>query len=217
MPADRLLPTDEAADLLDLVREICAEQLAPRAAAAEAAGEFPRDVFALLGKAGLLGAALPRGARRRAASPTRSTCRCVEEIATAWAERRRSASRVHALTCYRLVAASAPTSSGRRWLPRMLGGDCSAPTACPSRRPAPTSARSRTRAAPRRRRLRRRTAPSSGSATAAHADYYIALRPHLRRPEQRPLRFLVPADTAGMTLRRAREEDGPAACDHAPR
>ena len=54
MTVDRLLPTEEAYDLLALVREIAAEQLAPRAAEDEAAEQFPRDAFSLLGKAGLL-------------------------------------------------------------------------------------------------------------------------------------------------------------------
>ncbi|NUT90626.1 MAG: acyl-CoA dehydrogenase, partial [Saccharothrix sp.] len=35
MPAERLLPTTEAEDLLDLVREIAREELAPHAAEAE--------------------------------------------------------------------------------------------------------------------------------------------------------------------------------------
>ncbi len=51
---ERLLPTGEAEDLLALVRDICAEQLAPRVDEAEAMGEFHRDVFDLLGQTGLL-------------------------------------------------------------------------------------------------------------------------------------------------------------------
>lgn len=54
MAVDRLLPTDEAHELLALVREICADELAPRASADEEAAAFPRDVFTLLGSAGLL-------------------------------------------------------------------------------------------------------------------------------------------------------------------
>ena len=55
MPVRRLVPTQEAADLLDLTRQLAREELAPRAAAAEAAEEFPREVFRTLGRAGLLG------------------------------------------------------------------------------------------------------------------------------------------------------------------
>ena len=39
MPVERILPTPEAAELVDLVSEIAREKLAPRAAAAEEAGE----------------------------------------------------------------------------------------------------------------------------------------------------------------------------------
>ena len=59
MPADRLLPTEEAADLLALTREIADAELAPRAAEDEAAEKFPRDVFTLIGRAGLLGLPYP--------------------------------------------------------------------------------------------------------------------------------------------------------------
>src|SRR4051812_50068172 len=56
---DRELPTPEARDLLDLTRELVAAELAPRAAADEEAGRFPREVFRTLGRAGLLGLAYP--------------------------------------------------------------------------------------------------------------------------------------------------------------
>ena len=41
MAVDRLLPTAEGAELVSLVREIATQELQPKAAAAEAAGEFP--------------------------------------------------------------------------------------------------------------------------------------------------------------------------------
>ena len=75
MSVDRLLPTDEGAELVDLVREIARQELAPRAAAAEAAAEFPRGRLPLLGEAGVLGHALSGGVRRVRASRTRSICR----------------------------------------------------------------------------------------------------------------------------------------------
>ena len=54
MTARRQLPTDEARDLLALTREIATKELAPRSAEAEATETFPRDVFRMLGQAGLL-------------------------------------------------------------------------------------------------------------------------------------------------------------------
>src|ERR671921_714739 len=43
MTVDRILPTDEAYDLLGLTKEIAEGELAPRASAYEERGEFPRD------------------------------------------------------------------------------------------------------------------------------------------------------------------------------
>ncbi|WP_208949432.1 acyl-CoA dehydrogenase family protein, partial [Streptomyces rochei] len=51
-PVDRQLPTDEARDLISLVREIAQREIAPRAAEEEDAGTFPREVFALLSDSG---------------------------------------------------------------------------------------------------------------------------------------------------------------------
>ena len=54
-PVDRPLPTDEARDLISLVRDIAQREIAPKAAEEEDAGRFPREVFALLSESGLLG------------------------------------------------------------------------------------------------------------------------------------------------------------------
>jgi hypothetical protein len=65
MPAERLMPTQESADLVELTREIVDKELRPRVDAAERDHEFPRAVFATLGQAGLL--SLPT--RRPTAAP----------------------------------------------------------------------------------------------------------------------------------------------------
>ncbi|CAN5534295.1 hypothetical protein BH11ACT8_BH11ACT8_01370 [soil metagenome] len=57
--ARRVLPDDDAVDLIRLVRELASAELAPRVVAAERDEEFPRDVFRLLGRAGLLGLPYP--------------------------------------------------------------------------------------------------------------------------------------------------------------
>ncbi|HET9519218.1 MAG TPA: acyl-CoA dehydrogenase family protein, partial [Actinoplanes sp.] len=59
MPVERILPTDEAYDLLELTGELADRELAPRAADFEQRGEFPRDVLRTLGRAGLLGLPYP--------------------------------------------------------------------------------------------------------------------------------------------------------------
>jgi len=55
VPVERVAPSEEAAELFALTRELAAKEVAPHADAMEAAGEFPRQVFATLGAAGLLG------------------------------------------------------------------------------------------------------------------------------------------------------------------
>ena len=59
MRVERILPSDEAYALLELVGELGDNELAPRAADCEARGEFPREVVRLLGRAGLLGLPYP--------------------------------------------------------------------------------------------------------------------------------------------------------------
>ncbi|GGX39097.1 acyl-CoA dehydrogenase family protein [Streptomyces chartreusis] len=54
-PVDRQLPTDEARDVISLVRDIAQREIAPKAAEEEDAGRFPREVFTLLSESGLLG------------------------------------------------------------------------------------------------------------------------------------------------------------------
>lgn len=59
MPATRQLPSAEAEALIGLAHDIAGRELAPAAAGAEQAGQFPRQAFALLGQAGLLGLPYP--------------------------------------------------------------------------------------------------------------------------------------------------------------
>jgi len=120
VPVERHLPTDEARELIGLVREIARGELAPRVAADEAAGRFPRDVFATLGKAGLLG--LPYPERwGGAAQPYEVYLQVVEELAAVWGTVAEGVS-VHTLACFPL--AQFGTDEQRdRWLPDLVGGD----------------------------------------------------------------------------------------------
>src|SRR5215218_3033957 len=83
MPVDRLLPTVEGAELVALVREIAAAELAPRAATDETAGRFPRDVFRTLGDAGVLGLPFP-DRLGGSGQPYEVYRQALEEIAAAW-------------------------------------------------------------------------------------------------------------------------------------
>ena len=75
MAVDRLLPTDEAAELVALTRDIADKVLAPLVDAHERAETYPEGVFARLGAAGLLSCPSPSSGAA-AGSRSRSTCRC---------------------------------------------------------------------------------------------------------------------------------------------
>jgi alkylation response protein AidB-like acyl-CoA dehydrogenase len=120
MPVDRLLPTEEASDLLELVREIGDAELLPRAAADEKAGRFPRDVFVTLGKAGLLGLPFPEQ-YGGGGQPYEVYLQVLEEIGARWASVGVGVS-VQSLTCFPLL--NYGTQEQRdRWLPELIGGD----------------------------------------------------------------------------------------------
>ncbi|QWF81765.1 acyl-CoA dehydrogenase family protein [Amycolatopsis sp. CA-230715] len=120
MPAERLLPSTEAKDLVGLAAELAREELAPHAAGFEEAGRFPREQFRLLGKSGLLG--LPYSERWGGGEvPYEVYLQVLEEIAGAWMSVGVGLS-VHTMSCYAL--AHYGTDEQRdRWLPEMLEGD----------------------------------------------------------------------------------------------
>ena len=120
MPAQRLLPTTEAEDLIGLVREIAREELAPRAAKGEEQGEFPRDLFRLLGRSGLLGLPYPEEFGG-GGQPYEVYLQALEELASAWLTVAEGLS-VHVMSCYPLATYGAPELRAAR-LPELIGGD----------------------------------------------------------------------------------------------
>jgi alkylation response protein AidB-like acyl-CoA dehydrogenase len=108
------------ADLLPTVRQMCDDLLAPRAAAAEDAGEFPREVFRTLGSAGLLSLPFPVE-HGGGGLPLHDYLQVIEELASAWATVGLGVS-VHTLACFPL-ASFGTAEQQKRWLPAMLGGD----------------------------------------------------------------------------------------------
>ena len=120
MTASRVLPTEEARDLLALTREIATRELAPRSAEAEATETFPRDVFTMLGRAGLLGLPYPEE-EGGGGQPYEVYLQVLEEIAAVWSSVGVGVS-VHALSCFGLHAFGTEEQKAR-WLPDMLGGD----------------------------------------------------------------------------------------------
>ena len=117
---EREFTNPSAAELLPLVRDICAQQLEPYAASAEESGEFPRELFRTLGAAGLL--SLPFAEEYGGAGlPLHDYLQVVEELAGAWATVGLGVS-VHTLSCFPLASFGSDEQK-QRWLPEMLGGD----------------------------------------------------------------------------------------------
>ncbi len=116
---DRHLPTPEAEALLDLTRQIAREELAPRAAAGEAAGEFPSEQIDLLARTGLLGLAYPQELGG-GGQPYEVYLQVLEEVAAAWGTVALTMS-VHGLSCFP-VAQYGTSEQRHQWLPPMLAG-----------------------------------------------------------------------------------------------
>jgi alkylation response protein AidB-like acyl-CoA dehydrogenase len=116
---DRELPSAEAADLLELTRDLVTRELAPRADKAEAAHSFPRDVIAHLGELGLLSLPYPEEFGG-GGQPAVVYLQVLEELARGWATIALSTS-VHVLSCSG-IAEFGTDEQRTRFLPEMLGG-----------------------------------------------------------------------------------------------
>ncbi|MGW0625424.1 acyl-CoA dehydrogenase family protein [Streptomyces sp. NPDC002758] len=118
-PVERQLPTDEARDLISLVRDIAQREIAPRAAEEEDAGRFPREVFTLLSESGLLG--LPYDSEYGGGDqPYEVYLQVLEELAAARLTVGLGVS-VHTLASYALAAYGTKQQQVEH-LPAMLGG-----------------------------------------------------------------------------------------------
>jgi hypothetical protein len=120
MTVERVLPTGEARELIDLVRTLVRDEVAPHAAAYEERSEFPREIVRLLGRSGLLGLAYPEE-YGGAGLPYEVYLQVLEEIAAGWAAVALAVS-VHTLSCYPL-AAFGTDEQRKTYLPDMLGGE----------------------------------------------------------------------------------------------
>ncbi|GGU51059.1 acyl-CoA dehydrogenase family protein [Streptomyces lavendofoliae] len=118
-PVDRQLPTEEARDLIALVRDIVQREIAPRAAEEEDAGRFPREVFSLLSDSGLLGLPYDSGFGG-GDQPYEVYLQVLEELAAARLTVGLGVS-VHSLACHAL-AGYGTKEQRTEHLPAMLGG-----------------------------------------------------------------------------------------------
>ncbi|QEV16982.1 acyl-CoA dehydrogenase family protein [Streptomyces alboniger] len=116
---DRQLPTDEARDLLSLVRDIVHREIAPKAAEEEEAGRFPREIFTLLSDAGLLGLVYD-SEFGGGDQPYEVYLQVLEELAAARLTVGLGVS-VHTLSCHALAGYGTKEQQAEH-LPPMLGG-----------------------------------------------------------------------------------------------
>ncbi|MFE6739658.1 acyl-CoA dehydrogenase family protein [Streptomyces tubercidicus] len=118
-PVDRRLPTEEARDLLTLVRELADREIRPTAAEEEDAGHFPRATFTLLSQAGLL--SLPYDEEfGGGGQPYEVYLQVLEELAAARLTVGLGVS-VHTLACHALAGYGSKEQRAEH-LPDMLGG-----------------------------------------------------------------------------------------------
>ncbi|MFI6475598.1 acyl-CoA dehydrogenase family protein [Streptomyces sp. NPDC050516] len=118
-PVERQLPTEEARDLVALVRDIVQREIAPRAAEQEDAGHFPREIFTLLSESGLLG--LPYDSEFGGGDqPYEVYLQVLEELASARLTVGLGVS-VHSLACHALAGYGTKEQQAEH-LPAMLGG-----------------------------------------------------------------------------------------------
>jgi len=120
MPVDRLLPTPEAHDLLDLVREFADRELAPIVDESERHAVYPEGLFAKLGELGLLG--LPYSEEYDGGGqPYEVYLQVLEELASRWAAVAVATS-VHVMSCFS-IDAFGTSAQKQRWLPGILRGE----------------------------------------------------------------------------------------------
>lgn len=120
MPVERLLPSEDAAELIALTRAIADKVLDPIVDEHERTETYPDGVFPQLGAAGLL--SLPQPEQwGGGGQPYEVYLQVLEEIAARWATVAVAVS-VHSLSTHALLSFSTEEQKGR-WLPGMLSGD----------------------------------------------------------------------------------------------
>jgi alkylation response protein AidB-like acyl-CoA dehydrogenase len=205
---DRLLPGEDAEALLELTREICQRELAPRVHEAEERAEFPAEAYGLLAKSGLLSLPFPEE-HGGGGQPYEVYLQVLEEIATAWPSVGVGTS-VHSLTVS-VVMANATPEQHREWLPRMLGGDWLGAYCLSEPQAGSDVSGIRTKAV------------ADGDAYVATgtkqwisngscADYYILFARTSEDPKRGLSAFIVPSGTAGMSFGAPEKKMG-LACD----
>ncbi|OBH06919.1 acyl-CoA dehydrogenase family protein [Mycobacterium sp. E1747] len=120
MPVDRVLPTEEAHDVIALARDVADKVLDPIVDEHEKSETYPDGVFAQLGAAGLL--SLPQPEEwGGGGQPFEVYLQVLEELAARWAAVAVAVS-VHSLSSHPLLVFGTDAQK-QRWLPDMLSGN----------------------------------------------------------------------------------------------
>ena len=204
MPVRRLVPTQEAADLLELTRDIVRAELAPRVASDEAAEQFPRDVFRTLGRAGLLGLPYDESVGG-GGQPYEVYLQVLEEIAAVWASVGVGVS-VHGLSCFGLATVGTPEQQ-QRWLPEMLAGELLGAYCLSEPHAGSDPAAMRTRAV-RDGDSYVLTGEKAWTTHGGQADFYKVMARTSDHRSRGISCFLVPADAAGLSADPAERKMG---------
>ncbi|ORM30148.1 MULTISPECIES: acyl-CoA dehydrogenase family protein [Williamsia] len=120
MSVNRLLPTEEARDLVQLASDVADKTLAPIVDEYEKAEKYPDEAFAVLGQTGLLSLPYPEE-WGGGGQPYEVYLQVLEELAARWAAVAVAVS-VHSLSCHPLMMFGTDEQK-QRWLPEMLGGE----------------------------------------------------------------------------------------------
>ena len=204
MAVDRLLPSEEAEDLIALTRDIADKVLDPIVDAHEKAETYPEGVFAQLGAAGLL--SLPQPEEwGGGGQPYEVYLQVLEEIAARWAAVAVAVS-VHSLSSHPLLAFGTDEQK-QRWLPGMLSGDQIGAYSLSEPQAGSDAAALRCAAVPRPTADTSSTGRSRGSPTAGVADFYT-LFARTGEGSRGISCFLVPGDLAGLSFGKPEEKMG---------
>ena len=203
MAVDRLLPTDEARDVVELARQIADKTLAPIVDHHERQETYPEGVFATLGEAGLLSLPYPEQ-WGGGGQPYEVYLQVLEELAARWAAVAVAVS-VHSLSCHPLMSFGTDEQR-QRWLPDMLGGATIGAYSLSEPQAGSDAAALTCRATPDGDGYRI-TGAKAWITHGGIADFYN-LFARTADGSQGISCFLVPRDTAGLTFGRPEEKMG---------
>ena len=194
MPASRVMPSKETADLIALTRDLAEKELSGKVVQAEADEVFPREVFRTLGRAGILGLPYPVE-HGGGGQPYEIYLQVLEEIASTWSSVGVGVS-VHALSCFGLVNFGTEEQK-QKWLPDMLGGELLGAYCLSEAHAGSDPAAMKTRAV----RDGDHYVLNGAKAWTTHGGYADFYKVMARTGDERGgiSCFLVPADTEGLT------------------